>query len=203
VRSVALAVVLAVVASCNLRDPCFEQIEGGKTYRVTVVEPYVEGGNFSFDPAVAKSASASCGRGFDFSAGDTLKIRSGRERLSLSCWTREAEPSDLANVTLGKVELPAGGATDGPTALVTARYEATVGSDCPGHLWEVQIDVYGGQPFAESVPGQLPSVVMVRRFSPTRPFAPGCHRPGATTSDTVNGRFDCRDAFVVRLERVP
>jgi hypothetical protein len=46
VRSVALAVVLAVVASCNLRDPCFEQIEGGKTYRVTVVEPYVEGGNF-------------------------------------------------------------------------------------------------------------------------------------------------------------
>jgi hypothetical protein len=199
----AALLLIPFLAACSPREACFEAIRSGRTYRVTVVEPYVEGGNFSFDPAIAKSASPSCGRGFDFSAGDTLKLRSGRERLSLSCLTREAEPSDLANVTLGKVELPAGAATDGPTALVTPRYEATVGADCPGHLWEVQIDVYGGQPFAESVSGRLPAVVMVRRFSPTRPFAPGCHRPGATTSDTVNGRFDCRDAFVVKLEPVP
>jgi hypothetical protein len=169
---------------------------------VTVIEPYVESGTFLYDPPIARSTWPSCGRGFDFSAGDTFTLHPRFERSNRDCFSYEAEPRELANVTLGKLELAAG-LLDGAPALVTARYEATVAPDCPGHSWSLQIDVYGGRPFAESVPGQLPAVVMVRRFSPTRPFAPGCHRPGATTSDTENGRFTCRDAFVVKLERIP
>jgi hypothetical protein len=194
-----LGLVLLAWASCHFPDSCFDEFREGRTYRVTVVEPYVDGGTFAFDAAVAKAGWPSCGREFDFAAGDTFNLRAGGERLNRSCLIREAEPRELMKVTFGRIEQPTA-ATDGATAIVTARYEATVGSDCPGHLWGMQLDIYGGRPFAASVPGQLPAAVMVRKFSPTRPFAPGCKRPGATITDS---NPTCRDAFVVKLEPVP
>jgi hypothetical protein len=201
-RCFALALAFLGLLGCGGRDACVEGIEEGRTYRVTVVEPYVREGTFLFDPGIAQEGAASCGMGLDFLAGNTFEIRAGRRRLNAVCWMNEGEPKGVPNVTLGRLQRPAA-APPGSTALVTAFYEATVGDGCFGREWNLRFSVHGDSPFAVSVPGAKPVAVMLREFIPAMGTSPACQRPGATTSDTDASRFTCRDAFVVKLEPVP
>jgi hypothetical protein len=173
------SVSLPLGAACS-SPPCFG-LKVGDQFAITVVDTIASPG-LSYDAGRADV----CGFGLDFSPGEVIIATDVATMVDSDgfCKTARASLAPAGGWTWTPVPGPIG---SGSSDFLAGRYRATNGV-CTGGV-DIYLDVTSGaDPLAPSVPGQVPNVVMSRRFVGSG-SGPGC--PGV-----------CSGRFVVNVRKI-
>lgn len=160
-------------------------LKPGDRVAVTVVEPYDGNSHYPINPGDYPAAPG-CGFGFDVQQGQVLAA------TVVSVTNPEPQCAQIAQVSIAPFGswtwTIAGNDASCRGDVMGGYYKATDGS-CVGYV-NVSVQHVSGDPFAPSVPGQLPHAVMQRTFERT------------STSPPAWCVSNCVGNFVVNLQRL-
>jgi hypothetical protein len=196
-----LAAIQAVVPGCGGGvDPCIPGFAQGKTYRITIVEPYTaQAKTVAFDPDKAYANEVNgvlrgtCGEGFDLVASSQIVLHVDEMLEDPYCSYPKATVVSADNITINyKTTVASGGGY--VVFMTTWRYIVRLFGSCIGG-WDIQLIAYDKQPFSPDTPDAPPHLLIRRSFGAGDPTE-ACIRPGSTLS---REQSSCEDYFVATM----
>jgi hypothetical protein len=198
-----IALMQAAVPGCGGGvDPCIPGFAKGKTYRITIVEPYTaQAKTAAFDPDKAYVVyindvpQQTCGEGLDLVAGSRIGVQVNKIRDDNPfCSYPEGTVVSADNVTINYKDTFAGGGGSVPEFMKTWSYQVRLSGQCSG-IWFLQLFAYDKQPFGTDTPNAPPHLLVRRSFWADDPTE-ACLRPGSTLS---REQSSCEDYFVATM----
>jgi hypothetical protein len=181
-KRIALCLLVSGVMACHA-PPCDHVFQEGKIYKAVVLAPYSKSGPYPGpNPVWLGEGAESCNGSDGLVEGASVSLKMVGRHDGVTC--REALGM-LEQVPPAVSVTKAGSYASSPAALLGGWGLATI-NGCSGQYRLEYYRVMGAEdPFAVPVPGQTPSVVLLRTF----------------VADAGAGCKTCAEFFVVQLQR--
>ena len=182
-KRIALGLLVSGVVSCQA-PPCDHVLQEGKVYKAVVLAPYSESGLYPGPNPVDIVPDMGCNGSDGLVEGTTVSLKMVGRFDGESCREALGMPEEVPPAVSITKAISIG---NSPVALLGGIGLATI-NGCSGQ-YSLRYYRVGGapDPFAVPVPGQTPSVVLLRNFSLDAGAAAGCK--------------SCVEYFVVQLQR--
>jgi hypothetical protein len=205
-RMLLVVVALGVMSACgNASDDleaCPPGLEPGDVLRVSLLEPYEDGGSFAHDLRLAAPLLPRCGDIDAVGEQRYLRVLVVPEHTTSgdfpACRVHYGTMASDLGLAVG-ARARSGYSTHG--TVLTGGFETTLADGCDGDWWFAVVPSTTGDPLRAPVAGELPPVVFVRGFASGR--ASTCPSLAESGMPDETDYLQCATAWAASLSLEP